>query len=57
MNMFGSLFKAEKQEIEMEVYAGLPARESRFNPTKKSMAMVRKSSAVNAGTIQKPWGW
>lgn len=37
--------------------AGLPARGSRFNPTEKAMAMARRSSTVNAGAIQTPWGW
>ena len=35
--------------------AGLPARGSRFNRTEKAMA--RRSSVVNVGAIQTPWGW
>lgn len=38
-------------------HAGLPARGSRFKPAERSMTMARRSSAVNAGIIQKPWGW
>ena len=37
--------------------AGLSTPGSRFNPAKKSMTMARRSSAINEGTIQKPWGW
>lgn len=38
-------------------HAGLPARGSRFNRTKKAMAMDRRNSVVNGGAIQTPWGW
>lgn len=41
----------------MKGFAGKPSRRSRINSTEKTMAMVRRSSATNVGTIQKPWGW
>ena len=37
--------------------AGLSVAGSRFKRTDKSMAMARRSTASNAGIIQKPWGW
>ena len=41
----------------LEGNAGLSAHGSRFNPAKKPMKMARRSSVINAGAIQKPWGW
>ena len=38
-------------------FAGLSILGSRVKRTDKPMTMVRRSSALNAGAIQKPWGW
>ena len=37
--------------------AGLSVAGSRFKRTDKTMTMARRSPALNAGIIQKPWGW
>lgn len=47
----------ESQRRKRKTFGASSTAGSRFKQTDKTMTMARGTSAVNAGTNRKPWGW